>query len=230
MIGQQRPQRSTLPDRSALKILALPKLRELPVRCANLRTLEIIQIEIGQQMEPRLDFDNVNRRAAIVSDERFGPRHHQQIEGIVIRPALTRCELGRLRRSPPPQRVEAEQTARSRLRIASVLRRPPIQQAGNNSVLTNSEPGPSRSEILPANNMGMLQQGSRIPRRPFKKLIAISRNHNRTIARSPKINRQRAHPYKIGSPQPPRTTPVDTKVQGLPGRRKSETHGGFYYD
>ena len=48
--------------------------------------------------------------------------------------------------------------------------------------------------------MRMLEQGSGVVRRPIKQLVAISGDHDRTIARSPKVNSQRAHPYKIGSP------------------------------
>src|SRR5580704_5395415 len=207
MIAKQGAQRRPLPDRIALKILTLPETRELPVRGADLRTFEIIQIEIRQQMQPRLDFDDFDRRAAIVSDERFGPRHHQQVERIVIGPALTRSELGRLARSPPPQSIETQQPARSRIRIRAILRRPTIQQPRDDPMLADPQPGPASFEILPANHMRILEQGSGVACRPLEELITISRNHDRTIPRSPKINRQRAHQYKTGSPQPPPQVP-----------------------
>ena len=65
MIGEQRPQRRAMRNRIALKILTTPQLRKFPVRRANLRTLEIIQIEIRQQMQSRLDLDDFDRSAAI---------------------------------------------------------------------------------------------------------------------------------------------------------------------
>ena len=206
MISQQGAQSSPLRDRIALKVLTIPKLGKLPVRRTDLRTLEIIQIEIRQQMQSRLDFDNFDRRAAIVSNERLCPRHHQQIEWIVIRPALSRCELGRLGRSPPPQRIEAQQPARSRIRIPAIVR-PPIEQPRDDPMLADPKPGPAGFKVLPANHMRILEQDSRISRRPLQKLITISRNHDGTIPGSPKINRQRAHQYKTGSPQPPPQAP-----------------------
>jgi len=225
MITQQRAQRRTLPDRIALKIITLPKPGKLAVRRTDLRTLEIIQIEIRQQMQSRLNFVNFDRRAAIVGDERFGPRHHQQIERIVIRPAFPRRELRRLARSPPPQSIEAQQPARSRIRIPAILR-PPIQQPRDNPVLANPKPGPAGFKILPANNMRMLQQGSGVACRPLEKLIAMGRNHDGTILGSPKINRQRAHPIKIDSPPAPRTTPLGYLARYFTGEEAGRNADG----
>ena len=211
VIGQQRSERSSIPDWIALKILTIPKCRKLAVRGADFRTFEIIQIEIGQQMEPWLDLDHFDRRAAIVSNERFGARHDQQIERIVIRAALPRCELGRLARSAAPERIEAKQAARSRIGIPAILG-PPIQQPRNDSILTNPEPGPAGFEILPADHMRMLEQGSGVRGRPLEKLIAISRNHNRTIAGGLKVDRQGTHRYKIGSHQTPAQPPFPSSL------------------
>ena len=227
VVSQQRAQRCALTDRIALKFRTIPKLRKLPVRRADLRTLEIVDIEIRQQMESRLQLDHFDRRAAIVSDERLFARNHQQVERIVVRPALAPRELRRFRRSTAPQRVEAQQPARSRIRIRAILRAP-IQQSRHHPVLANPKPGASRFQILPAHNMRMPEQGSGVVCRPVKKLVAISGDHDRTIARSPKVNSQRAHPYKIGSPQASRTRPLFPGCRGLPCPRESETHGGFH--
>jgi len=178
-------------------------------------------------MQPRLDFDDFDRRAAIVGNERFGPRHHQQIERIVIRPALPRRELGRLGSSPPPQRIEAQQPARSRIRISAIFRSP-IQQPRDDPMLTDPQPGSAGFKILPANNMRILEQGSRVSRRPLEKLITISRNDNWTIPGSLKINRQRAHRFKIDSPQPPPQALLILRCRDYPCPRKRETHGGFH--
>ena len=106
VIGQQRPERSPLPDRVALKIRALAELRKLSIRRADLGTLEVIHIEIRQQMQPGLELDDFNRRAAVVGNERFVARNDQQVEWIVVRPALTRREFRRFAGSPSPQRIE----------------------------------------------------------------------------------------------------------------------------
>src|SRR5580693_4851545 len=157
-------------------------------------------------MESRLQLNHFDRRAAIVSDECLLARDHQQVEWIVVRTALAPRELRSFRRSPAPQRVEAQQPARSRIRIRAILRAP-IQQSCHHPVLANPKPGTGRSQILSAHNMWMLEQGGRVSSRPLEKLIAISGDHDRIIARCPKINSQRAHPYKIGSPQASRTRP-----------------------
>ncbi len=157
-------------------------------------------------MEPRLQLNHFDRRTAIVSDECLLARNHQQVERIVVRPAFAPGELRRFRRSTAPQRVEAQQPARSRIRIRAIFRAP-IQQSRYHSVLANPQPGAPSFQVLPAHNMRMPKQGSGVVSRPLEKLIAISGDHDRVIARSPKVNSQRAHPYKIGSPQASRTRP-----------------------
>src|SRR5208282_6825409 len=99
VVGQQRSQRGALPDWVALEISVFTEFCELAVRRAYFGTFEIIHVEIGQQMQPRLecDNDNLERAAAVVGDERFGPRHHQQVERIVVGATLASGELCRLR-------------------------------------------------------------------------------------------------------------------------------------
>src|SRR6202035_2383933 len=124
-------------------------------------------------MQPRLDFDDFDRGASIVSNESLSPRHHQQIEWIVVRPALPRGKLGRLGRSPPPQRIEAQKPARARPGLAPALRTP-IQHPRDDPMLANPQPGPTSFKILPANNMRILKQGSRVSCGTLEKLITIS--------------------------------------------------------
>ena len=202
MIRQQRTQRRTISNRVAPKPRILSQPCELPIRRADLRTLKIVHIKIGQQMKSRLQLNHLDSSAAVIRDERMTSRDHQQVERIVIRPALPRCELRRLFSTPASQRIERQQPARSRHRITPTFSAP-IQQPRNDSMLTDSEPSPPGLQIFSTNHMRILTQRSRIIRRPRKKLIPIGSNHDRIIAQGLKINRERTHRNKVGSREPP---------------------------
>jgi hypothetical protein len=58
VVSQQGTQRCALTDRIALEVGTIPKLRKLPVGRADLRALEIVDIEIRQQMKSRLQLNH----------------------------------------------------------------------------------------------------------------------------------------------------------------------------
>jgi hypothetical protein len=107
VIRQQRAERRALSNRMALEFRIRSKLRELSIRRTDLGTLEIVHVEIREQMQSRLQLDDLDSGAAVVSDERLLPRDHQQVERIVVRPALISGKRCRLSRSAVSQRVEA---------------------------------------------------------------------------------------------------------------------------
>src|ERR1700686_4269157 len=104
-------------DRVAREILASREFSEAAVRTANPRTLEIVDVGIGQQMQSRRQLYDLDLTAAIVGDERRLPRRQQKIEGVVVARTLTReimrCGGG----ARMLQRVEAKQSAGSQIRV-----------------------------------------------------------------------------------------------------------------
>jgi len=88
MICEQRSEVVAPRDRICREILALCELGEAAVRTADARTLEVVNVGVGEQMKPRREMNDLDCAAAIVGDDRRIPRRHQQVEAVVVACAL----------------------------------------------------------------------------------------------------------------------------------------------
>src|SRR5215471_13000366 len=86
-------------------------------RAAYPRTFKVIHIEVSQQMNPGRQADDFDMPPAVVGHKCLLARRDQQVEGVVIAPALARDELRSLGCGRRTQRIETQKPARAQSRI-----------------------------------------------------------------------------------------------------------------
>ena len=92
------------------------------------------------------------------------------------------------------QRVEAEQSARSQIRVVgSAFCNAPVEQARDQSVLVDSEPGPVGAQILAADYPRPIAQRGRRQRGTVEIFVAIRRHHDRIVGEDAEVDCERAH-------------------------------------
>ena len=169
-------------------------------------------------MESRLQLNHFDRRAAS-QRRRPGRADPHRLKRIVVRPALAPCELAAS--AAVRRRNASSTTARAIARWDSRHSPPPISSPAT-IPLANPKPGTSCAQSSrPQHADG--EQGGRVVSRPVEKPSRYrrSRSDNRGW---PEINSQRAHRYKIGSPQASRTRP---RLAPLPERERMKVGVGL---
>jgi len=112
MVRQKPMQFVAERDRVGRKIRSRAKFFEVPAGPADPGAFEVVDINVGQQMNTGPQADDFDLARTVVGDKRLLSRCDQQIEGVVIAAALVRDELRRLCRGRKTECIEAQKPAR----------------------------------------------------------------------------------------------------------------------
>jgi hypothetical protein len=63
----------------------------------------------------------------------------------------------------------------------------PVEHAGHEPILVDTQPGSSGNQVLPAKNPGGVPEHDRSSGRPIQKFIPICRDHERIILKELKV-------------------------------------------
>ena len=169
-------------------------------RVCDLGTLGVVEIHIGQEMDPGLEPLHPDGLLSRVDDIGRLSINQEKIEGVVAIGRLALHGRGRLGGGCRLKSVEAQQSPRAPTWV-SRLRRVPVQHARHKPMLVDTQPGSSGHEILPTKNPGAVLEYDRGGGGTIQKFIPVCRDHERVVWKGLKVQGERAHgarQYRLG--------------------------------
>mgnify|MGYP001221470858 CR=1 FL=1 len=192
VVGENAPQRAAQARPVPVGAKVIPGHGEKPVRARDLRVGGIVHVDVAENVHPSVQGGEPHGARLVLRDHGTRAIGDEQVEGVVGfgidgREGL----LGRNRRLGRKY-LHEEQAARAPA-WNRWLRDPPIQQAGDDAVLGDAEPGAPGLQVAPADDARPLAQDEGCTRRPFEKLVTVGGHHDRNVRELPHVDGERAH-------------------------------------
>ena len=161
-------------------------------RLGDARTRRIVELEVGEQVDARIERGELDRAAAIGDDEGLGVVGDQQVEGVVGGAVLPLEGAAGSGETWLLEHRQGQQAARLQALIGPAGTAT-VEQTDHQARAVDPEPGAAGAQVLSADDPRVGRQLARVDRRPVEELVAIGGHQQRQGGGAAHVDGQGAH-------------------------------------